>query len=180
MAVVGGLSSPARGLFTGLISVSVTWNCLPPERVIWERERARVDRAQCFLLPSLGTQHPFCHILFIRIKSPRSAPTPKEVNSIPLLEQCQRFGGCILKSPYPYFFAYSFISIWTRGFYFISWVINPLLPLFIALLKLALSAGSCVILPCPHHSWSVSLFSGITRCSRLNFYFSCPSPGSFQ
>lgn len=109
-----------------------------------------------------------------------------EFDSTSWREGCQRICGHILKSPHPHISVYSYISLWTYGFYLFLWVLNPSRPLFILMLKLT-QIGQCQLLsegfggltPCPQYSLSISLFSG-TRCSRLNFYFSYPCPGSFQ
>lgn len=76
------------------------------------------------------------------------------------------------------------VSVWTRGFLFIQIVMgyNPWLP-HILMLTLSLiwpveplQAGFCVILTCPHHFLSTSLFSA-TDVLRLTLFFPSFSPG---
>ena len=94
-------------------------------------------------------------------------------------------GGFLTTAPPGKSLIHSLLSVWAHGFLFYSMSYNPLLPLFILMLRLSqlctVSAYSCfpypVILSHIHHLMSTFLLPGTSRCSVLSLYFPCPSPG---
>lgn len=79
----------------------------------------------------------------------------------------RRVGSRILKSPHPQLSVYSLMSIWTRGFYFIPFLLSAIITIIWFGAQMGpglasvspLSAGSCVSLSHPHYSWCMTLFS---------------------
>ena len=82
-----------------------------------------------------------------------------------------------------YLFTYLFISVWTHELlFYLKGIIHCYHCLFWSFYYPNIVLGVpaicflCFFKTSSCHLWSTSIFSGTTRCSRLIFFFTCPSP----